>query len=74
MTELMNRAIERAKSLDEGEQDALAAILLEELEDEERWGQTFSSAKSQDFLEQMAGKIRSDVAAGRTEKLDVRKL
>jgi hypothetical protein len=74
MTELMNRAIERAKSLDDGEQDALAAILLEELEDEERWGQTFSSTKSQVFLEQMAGKIRSDVIAGRTEKLDVRKL
>ena len=74
MTELMNRAIERAKSLDDGEQDALAAILLEELEDEERWGQAFSSAKSQDFLEQMAGKIRADAVAGRTEKLDTRKL
>jgi hypothetical protein len=59
MTELMTRAIERAKSLDDGEQDALAAILLEELEDEERWGQTFSSAKSQGFLEQMAGEIRA---------------
>jgi hypothetical protein len=60
----MTRAIERAKSLDDGEQDALAAILLEELEDEERWGQTFSSAKSQDFLEQMAGKIRASQTLG----------
>ena len=59
MTELMTRAIERAKSLDENEQDALAAILLEELEDEERWGNSFSSAKSQGFLEQMVGKIRA---------------
>jgi hypothetical protein len=74
MTELMTRAIERAKSLDEHEQDALAAILLEELEDEERWGQTFASAKSQSFLEQMATKIRADVATGRSEKLDPHKL
>ena len=42
MTDLMNRAIERAKSLDENGQDALAAILLEELE--KAWPQRSSSS------------------------------
>jgi len=35
MTELLEKAIERMKKLEASEQDAIAAKILEELEDEE---------------------------------------
>ncbi len=37
MTELLERAIARLKTLPASDQDAIAAMILEELEDELRW-------------------------------------
>lgn len=52
MTQLLQRAISEINKLPDAEQDALAAILLEEVASEQRWADFF--AKSQDLLANMA--------------------
>ena len=47
------------------EQDALAAIAIEELASEQRWAESF--AKSQNPLAKLAGKALADHAAGRAK-------
>ena len=47
------------------EQDAVAAILLEELASEQRWAESF--AKSQDVLEKLAGEALAEHRAGLTK-------
>jgi hypothetical protein len=48
--------------------DALAAILLEEMESEERWSTLF--ADSQNLLERMAKEAIQDFQAGRVQPID----
>ncbi|HEX8682447.1 MAG TPA: hypothetical protein VF707_09045 [Ardenticatenaceae bacterium] len=67
MTQLLERAWAEVSKLPPEEQDAIAAIILEELEDEQRWDKTF--AASQDKLSQLAGKVREDIRAGRVRKM-----
>lgn len=65
MTQLLEKAISKASKLPEKEQDALAVIVLAEIESEERWTETF--AKSQDLLAELAGEARAEHAAGKTK-------
>ncbi|MBF2007160.1 MAG: hypothetical protein IGS49_17255 [Chlorogloeopsis fritschii C42_A2020_084] len=68
MTELLEQAISRLKTLPPTEQDAIAAIILEELEDEVRWDSAF--AKSKDVLANLAGEAMTEYRAGKTQELD----
>lgn len=68
MTELLEQAISRLKTLPASEQDAIAAMILEELEDEVRWDVTF--AKSQDVLASLADEAMAEYRAGKTQELD----
>lgn len=45
MTELFEKAIARLKTLPANEKDAIAAMILEELEDEIQWYEAFASSK-----------------------------
>ena len=67
MTKLMEKALGAVSRLPDTEQDAVAAIVLEEIADEERWSALF--AKSQDVLARMAGEALAEHAAGRTKPL-----
>ncbi len=69
MTELLEQAIEKVKALPECEQDSLAALILEELEDEARWQSKF--ANSQDLLARLAAEAMAEDRAGKTRPLDV---
>ncbi len=60
MTKLLKQAFERAAALPEDEQDAIAGIILEEIEDEARWRASF--AKSQDALARLAKEARAEIA------------
>ena len=60
MTKLLDKAFERAAALPEEEQDAIASIILEEIEDEARWQASF--AKSQDALASLAEDARAEIA------------
>jgi len=67
MTQLLEKALSAVAKLPESEQDAVAALLLEELASEQRWPQSF--AKSQDVLATLAEEALADYAAGRTKPL-----
>jgi hypothetical protein len=72
MTKLLERVVERVKALPESEQDVIAALILEELEDEARWDQAF--ARSQDSLARLAEDAMLEHREGKTQELDPDKL
>ena len=50
------------------EQDAVASLILEEIESEKRWDELFVG--SQEQLAQLAGQAIADYKAGKTKPLD----
>ena len=71
MTHLMEQAIERASQLSEDEQNAIAAIILREIESDKRWDELFARPASADLLSRMADEAMSEVQSGRVQKLDL---
>jgi hypothetical protein len=69
MTQLLEKAFQAAQALPETEQDALAANILADLEDERRWSETF--ARSPDILSALADEARAEYRAGRTLPLEI---
>ena len=72
MTPFLERAIERVQELPAAEQDAIAAVILDELADEQRWEESF--ANSQEQLGKLAAKVRADIRAGRVKDIPVEDL
>ena len=68
MSEQLERAIAKLKTLPPQQQNEMATIILEELEDEDRWDTTF--AKSQDALAKLAAEAMTEYRAGKTQELD----
>lgn len=68
MSEMLDKAVEQAKRLPADQQDAIAAIILEEIADERRWYAAF--ARSHDELEQLAAEAEQEDREGLTEALD----
>ena len=52
----------------DNEQDIIATIIIEELEDEIRWEKAF--ADSQDLLAKLAAEAMTEYRAGKTHELD----
>ena len=73
MSKLLERAIEEARKLPEEDQEALAYLMLEEIDSERRWDELFSQPVSP-ALERMMDEALEDHRAGRTEPLDPDKL
>jgi len=69
MTQLLERAFAEASKLPEGEQDAVAALLLAELESERRWAHAFAS--SQEQLGKLADEALREFEAGQTLPVDM---
>lgn len=68
MTELLEQAIARLKTLPTDEQNAIATLILEELEEEQRWDESF--ARSPNLLAKLAAEAMTEYRAGRTQELD----
>lgn len=68
MTELLERAIARLQALSESEQNAIASVILEEIEDERRWDDAFS--RSPDILAKLAASAMAEYHAGETQELN----
>lgn len=68
MTRLLEEAFRKASALPAVEQDAIAASILADLEDERRWSEAFAS--SQDVLAELAAEARAEHRSGRTLPLD----
>ncbi len=68
MTKLLKKALERASALPDDEQDAIASIILDEIEDEKRWRESF--ANSQKALARLADQARAEIARGEVLPFD----
>ena len=68
MTELLERAIAKLKTLSASEQDALASIILEEIEEDMHWDKAFSG--SPNTLAKLAATAMAEYHAGKTQELD----
>jgi len=71
MTQLLEHAFKEAAKLSESEQNAVASLLLAELESERRWEQSF--AASQDELARLADSALRELADGQTQPMDVKR-
>jgi hypothetical protein len=67
MTHLLEKALNEMAKLPPSEQDALAAILLEEIASEQKWSELF--AQSQDMLGRLAEGALAEYRAGKTKPL-----
>jgi hypothetical protein len=68
MTELLERAFTEASKLPEKEQDAVAALLLEELASEQRWEAAFAASPRP--LAEMARAALREFEAGKTRPMN----
>ena len=68
----MEKALAEIKKLPRADQDAIAAIILEEIADEIRWDEAF--ARSQDELASLADRVREDIRAGRVRNAGIDEL
>jgi hypothetical protein len=69
MTTLLEQAFAEAASLPPEDQDALAALIMEELRAEQRWQRDLE--QSQATLEQLADEALDDLRSGRTRQLPI---
>ena len=72
MTQLLAKVLTEVHKLPPEKQDAIAAVILEELEDVQLWDKAFS--ESQDKLAELAQKVRTDIKAGRIKKMGIDEL
>lgn len=67
MTQLLEQALSEVAKLPASEQDAVAALVIEELASERRWSSSF--ANSQDLLAKLAEEALAEYASGQTKPL-----
>ncbi len=72
MTALLAKAFEQATQLPDVEQNALAKWLLDELQSEKRWSESF--AESEDVLEKLADEAIAAKRQGKTTPLNLERL
>jgi aspartate/glutamate racemase len=72
MTQLLQKALEEVYKLPSEEQNIIAQLILDELEDERLWEETF--AASEEKLSRLADKVRQDIREGRTKPLGIDEL
>ncbi len=70
LTPSFEEAVTRAAALPAQQQDALAALILAEIEDERRWDELFGDSRSAALLERLAAGAAAEDDAGSTEPLD----
>ena len=72
MTQALEKAFAEVAKLPAYQQDRFACWILDELEDEQRWDESF--AGSQRGLAKLAAETRQSVERGESEELDLAKL
>jgi len=71
MTSLMRRAIDEAAKLDDSGQDAIATIVLREIESERCWEDLFARPESHEALAKLADAALASNREGRSRPLDM---
>jgi aspartate/glutamate racemase len=72
MTQLLEQALAQLSKLSDSDQNAIAALILDELSDEQRWQESF--ANSQDQLAVLAERARQEIQAGRVRDIGIDEL
>ena len=68
MTERLEQAIAQLKTLSTAQQDAIASLILAELEEEQRWDDSFT--RSPNLLAKLAAEAMAEHRSGKTQELD----
>ncbi|TAK96467.1 MAG: hypothetical protein EPO07_14495 [Verrucomicrobia bacterium] len=68
MTALLEKAIQQVSQLSEREQEAVAALILDEISSEQRWDAQF--AGSQDALAHLADEALAEFNEGKTRPFE----
>ncbi len=68
MTDKLEEAIRRVESLSREEQDAIAAQIIETLDDEEAWTRSFDQKR--EVMRRLAGEALDEHRRGETRPLD----
>jgi hypothetical protein len=68
MSRLMDEALSKVKALSEEEQEAIASLILREIESERHWDGLFAQTASADLLSRMADEALADAKAGQVRK------
>ncbi len=63
MSALLDQAVAKARKLSDAQQDAIATLILEEIEEDRRWEE--SLARSPEKLASLAVRAKEQVQAGR---------
>ncbi|MFO0889139.1 MAG: hypothetical protein U0790_08360 [Isosphaeraceae bacterium] len=71
MSKLMELAFQKASQLPEQDQEAIASIILQEIESERHWDELFARPESAEILSRMADRALEAARAGRARKLDL---
>jgi hypothetical protein len=71
MTEQLTAVFAEASQLPPEQQDALAAIILNEIDADRQWEELFARLESHEFLGRLADEALAEHHAGRTRRLDV---
>ena len=74
MSQLMEQAFLKARQLPESDQEAIASIILQEIESDSRWEELFARSESAELLSRMADEAMVAIRAGLTKKLDMDEL
>ena len=69
MTDTLRNAVSQAEALPETDQDALAAVILAEIESEARWDALFARPESDAVLARMAAEAMREHDAGQSRPL-----
>ncbi|MGO8744603.1 MAG: hypothetical protein ACLQNE_01315 [Thermoguttaceae bacterium] len=72
MTQLLEQAMGEVQKLPDAGQDAIGAIILEEIAYDRRWDDAF--ARSQDQLGRLANRVREDIRAGKVKNVGIDEL
>jgi len=72
MTHQLEQAIAQLSKLSDSDQDAIAALILDELADEQRWQDSF--ARSQGQLALLAERARREIREGRVRDIGIDEL
>jgi hypothetical protein len=70
MTDLLKQAFVAIEKLPPSQQDLIAQRLLEELEDDNQWEETFSDPRSEIVLDQLISRAKHQIAQGNISDLD----
>ena len=65
MSQLLDRAVEVVRGLPDSDQDAIAALILEEIEDDRRWDEAFAHTPGK--LAALAARADEQVRADRRQ-------